>query len=213
MTGNRRLATRQRHRYRNRVLRIVLNSPWSLWILLAVPALAMTYGAASGRSDIMDLLHPSGEMSARLMIVAIAIAPLMSLLGNRGWLVWLMRRRRHFGVAAFGYAVLHLLFYIIDMGTIDDMLAEALAPGIWTGWAAMALMVPLALTSNDASVRALRSGWKRLQRLVYPVAILTVLHWIWVHNNLGPALAHFVPLAFIIAARFFRSSPPKTQGA
>ena len=213
MTGNRRLATRQRHRYRNRVLRIVLNSPWPLWILLAVPALAMTYGAASGQSDIMDLLHPSGEMSARLMIVAIAIAPLMSLLGNRSWLVWLMRRRRHFGVAAFGYAVLHLLFYIIDMGTIDDMLAEALAPGIWTGWAAMALMVPLALTSNDASVRALRSGWKRLQRLVYPVAILTVLHWIWVHNNLGPALAHFVPLAFIIAARFFRSSPPKTQGA
>lgn len=213
MTGNRRLATRQRHRYRNRVLRIVLNSPWPLWILLAVPALAMTYGAASGQSDIMDLLHPSGEMSARLMIVAIAIAPLMSLLGNRSWLVWLMRRRRHFGVAAFAYAVLHLLFYIIDMGTIDDMLAEAMAPGIWTGWAAMALMVPLALTSNDASVRALRSGWKRLQRLVYPVAILTVLHWIWVHNNLGPALAHFVPLAFIIAARFFRSSLPKTQGA
>jgi methionine sulfoxide reductase heme-binding subunit len=194
------------------VLRIVLNSPWPLWILLAVPAVAMAYGAASGQSDIMDLLHPSGEMSARLMIIAIAIAPLMSLLGNQGWLVWLMRRRRHFGVAAFGYAMLHLVFYIVDMGTIDDMLAEALAPGIWTGWAAMALMLPLALTSNDAAVRTLRSGWKRLQRLVYPVAILTLLHWIWVHNNLGPALVHFVPLAFIIAARFIRSSPRKTQG-
>jgi methionine sulfoxide reductase heme-binding subunit len=194
------------------VLRIVLNSPWPLWILLAIPAAAMTWGAVSGQSDIMDLLHPSGEMSARLMIIAMAIAPLMAVFGNKGWLVWLMRRRRHFGVAAFAYALMHLIFYVIDMGNLNDMIAEALAPGIWTGWAAFALMIPLVLTSNDAAMRVLRSGWKRLQRLAYPAAVLTVLHWIWVHNNFGPALVHFVPLAFIVAARFIRSTTRKTQG-
>lgn len=194
-------------------MRIILNKNWLLWLLLAMPAAAMCWGAASGRADIMDLLHPSGEFSARLMILAMAIAPLTAVLGPRPWLAWLLRRRRHFGVAAFAYAGLHLLFYVIDMGTIDDMLAEILAPGIWTGWAAFFVMLPIAATSNDRAMQALRSGWKRVQRLVYPAAVLTLLHWIWVHNNLGPALAHFVPLAFILAARFILPFTRKPQGA
>lgn len=172
----------------------------------------MIFGGSTGQVDASDLLHPSGEMSARLMIVAIALGPLMALFGPRSGLVWLVRRRRHFGVAAFAYAVLHLVFYIIDMGNIDDMLAEILAPGIWTGWLAFGLMLPLALTSNEAAVRALKAGWKQLQRLVYPVAVLTLLHWIWVHNNVGPALVHFVPLILVVAARFFLSLTPTKQG-
>lgn len=173
----------------------------------------MIFDGVTGRVDAADLLHPSGETSARLMIVAISLGPLIAVFGSRRWLVWLVRRRRHFGVAAFAYAVLHLIFYVIDMGNIDDMLAEILAPGIWTGWAAIGLMLPLALTSNEIAVRALKAGWKRLQRLVYPVAVLTLLHWVWVHNNLGPALVHFVPLMLIIAARFVLSLSPTKQGA
>lgn len=198
--------------YRDAVLRIILNSAWPLWLLLAVPAVMMIAGLSSGQSDVMDLLHPSGEMSARLMIVAMAIAPAIAVFGNRPWLLWMLRRRRHFGVAAFFYALLHLVFYVIDMGALDDILAEALAPGIWTGWAAFALMLPLALTSNDAAMKAMKAGWKRLQRLAYPAAVLTLLHWIWVHNNLGPALVHFVPLAMILAARFFRVRHRQPQG-
>jgi methionine sulfoxide reductase heme-binding subunit len=183
-----------------------------LWALLALPALAMLLGLAAGRTDAMELLHPSGETSARLMIVAIAISPLISVFGPRAWLVWLAARRRHIGVAAFLYALLHLVFYVIDMGNVADMLAEALAPGIWTGWAAFAAMLVPAAISNDASMRALKAGWKRLQRLVYPAAVLTLLHWIWVHNNLGPALVHFVPLALIVAVRAFKSLPRAKQG-
>jgi sulfoxide reductase heme-binding subunit YedZ len=95
------------------------------------------------------------------------------------------------------------------MGSLDDILAEFWALGIWTGWAAMLLLVPLAATSNDASVRLMKTGWKRLQRLVYPTAVLVLIHWIFVHNNLGPALVHFVPLMLLVAARFFLT--PKTQ--
>lgn len=195
------------------MLRNILNNRLSFWLILALPALPMLFGVASGRAEAGDLLHPSGETSARLMILAIAINPLITLFGHRGWLDWLAQRRRYLGVAAFGYAAIHLLFYVIDMGTLADMLAEALAPGIWTGWAALALFVPLAITSNDASMRALKAGWKRLQRLVYPAAVLTVLHWIFVHNNLGPALVHFVPLAMIVMARLYLSQTRKPQGA
>jgi len=56
------------------------------------------------------------------------------------------------------------------------------------------IFVPLALTYNDASIRTL-AQIEPLQRFVYPAAVLTLLHWIFVNNDLGPALVHFVPLA------------------
>jgi methionine sulfoxide reductase heme-binding subunit len=159
---------------------------------------------ARGQVDIMDMLHPTGEWSARLMIIAMALGPIVSLLGSRPWLTFLVARRRGIGVAAFCYAVLHLVFYIVDMGNVEDMFAEWLAPGIWTGWAAFAIMLPIALTSNNASMRMLKAGWKRVQRFVYPAAILTLLHWIWVHNSYAGALVHFIPLALLLLARFVR---------
>lgn len=185
-------------------MRTILNNRLAFWLLLSLPAILLVSGWWQGRIDSMDMLHPTGEWSARLMILAMVLGPLWSILGLKRWLNWLVARRRAIGVAAFSYAVLHLLFYLIDMGNLDDILAEWLAPGIWTGWAAFALMLPLALTSNDASMRWLRAGWKRLQRLVYPAALLTLLHWIWVHNSYAGALAHFVPLGLLLLARFIK---------
>lgn len=193
-------------------MRALLNSKPLFWLLVALPALAMLNALASGATDLSDLLHPTGETSARLMIAAMTIAPLIAVIGAQGWLRWLLARRRALGVAAFGYALLHLIFYVIDMGTLDDMLAEFAAPGIWTGWVAFVLMIPLALSSNDASMRALRAGWKKLQRLAYPAALFSLAHWIFVHNNLGIALAHFAPLAIVLVLRFFVSRPQPKQG-
>jgi sulfoxide reductase heme-binding subunit YedZ len=195
------------------VLRIILNKKPTFWLLLAIPALLMLRRYASGDVIAMDMLHPTGEWAARLMIFAMVLSPLVSLLGPKPWLNWLVQRRRALGVAAFAYSVLHLLFYLIDMGNLDDILAEFWALGIWTGWAAMLLFVPLAVTSNDASMRKLKVGWKQLQRLVYPAAVLVLVHWIFIHNNLVPALVHFVPLALLVAARFFLSPKPLPKGA
>ncbi len=182
-------------------MRTILNNRLTLWAVLAVPAFMMMLAFAGGESDFADLLHPTGETSARLMIFAMMLSPLAAVIGQPGWLRWLIARRRYFGVAAFLYALLHLIFYVIDMQTLTDMLAEFAAPGIWTAWAAFALMVPLAITSNDAAVRWLRSGWKRLQRLAYPAAVLTLLHWGFVHNGWAGALIHFIPLAVLLALR------------
>ena len=195
------------------MLRIILNKKSTFWLLLAIPALLMLRRYASGDVIAMDMLHPTGEWAARLMIFAMVLSPLVSLLGPKPWLNWLVQRRRALGVAAFAYSVLHLLFYLIDMGNLDDILAEFWALGIWTGWAAMLLFVPLAVTSNDASMRKLKAGWKQLQRLVYPAAVLVLVHWIFIHNNLVPALVHFVPLALLVAARFFLSPKPQPKGA
>lgn len=185
------------------MLRIILNKKLTFWTLLCLPALLMLRPFFFGDLIAMDMLYPTGEWSARFMIAAMVLSPLLSILGARPWLSWLIQRRRALGVAAFAYATLHLVFYIIDMGNLDDILAEFLALGIWTGWAAMLLFVPLAVTSNDASMRALKAGWKRLQRLVYPAAVLVLVHWIFIHNNLGPALVHFIPMMLLVTARYF----------
>lgn len=198
--------------YRNCVLRTILNNHLFFWLLLALPALLMLASYGRGQTSAMELLHPTGEFSARFMILAMMLGPLVTLFGAKPWLNWLLARRRYFGVAAFAYALLHLIFYIIDMETLANMLAEIGALGIWTGWVAMLLFVPLALTSNNAAMRALKAGWKRLQRLVYPTAVLVLIHWIFVHNNLGPALIHFIPLVLLIAARALRSPSPLNQG-
>jgi sulfoxide reductase heme-binding subunit YedZ len=108
-----------------------------------------------------------------------------------------MKRRRSFGLAAFGYAILHLLFYIIDMEALEPILVEFWAPGIWTGWAALLVFVPLAITSNNASMRRLKQGWKRLQRLAYIAALLTLAHWLLIHDGFAGAMAHFVPLLIL----------------
>lgn len=176
-----------------------------LWALLAVPAAlivhryATTPGIWPG-----DLLHPTGEWSARFIIVALMLTPLAELFPRVVAIRWLVRHRRAFGVAAFGYAVLHLIFYVLDMETVAAMLAEVGAPGIWTGWLALLCMVPPALASNDAAMRLLRRNWKRVQRLAYPAAILTLAHWILVHDGLASALIQFAPLILLQLIRLFR---------
>lgn len=182
----------------------------ALWAVLAIPA-AIWLAQALGMDpyDWEELLHPTGELSARLLIVALALTPLVQLFPSAQPLRWLIRHRRAFGVAAFGYAALHTGLYLGAMGNLDDILAEALAIGIWPGWVAFALMLPLALTSNDAAMRALGAGWKRLQRLAYPAAILTLVHWIFIHNNRWTALAHFAPLAALELLRLSRRFTPR----
>ena len=120
--------------------------------------------------------------------------------------MWMMRRRRYFGVAAFFYAAVHTVFYIVDMNSLQAMLDEFWALGIWTGWAAFFIFVPLAIPSNDLSQRLMLSWWKPLQRWVYPAAVLTLLHWMFVHNEFGPAMVHFVPLALLEIYRIWKIS-------
>lgn len=82
------------------------------------------------------------------------------------------------GVASFAYAAGHTVIYLTRKAQLDIILNELAAPYILMGWLALALFIPLAITSNDASMRRMKRGWKRLHRLVYPAAILVFLHWV-----------------------------------
>jgi len=191
----------------------IFNTPYFFWAILALPAVLMLYALLTGSADPERLLHLTGEFAARFMIIAMMITPLRMIFPRASWLVWLMRHRRHLGVAAFIYAVIHTVLYVIDLGALQPILDEFWALGIWTGWLAFFIFVPLAMSSNDASQRWLLARWKQLQRFVYPAALLTLVHWIFVHNNLGPALVHFLPLAGLEVWRVWKTYSNRKQPA
>ena len=174
-------------------------SPFWLWLVLALPALgfAVLITTSDDPNVVHELLHPTGEFSARFMIIAMLASPLVLLL--RGWRgpLWLKRNRRYFGIAAFGYAAMHTVLYLIDEGTPARIIADLSKIYIWTGWLAFLIFIPLAVTSMDYFVRRMGPSWKMLQRTTYIAAILTLIHWAALHdwNGIGPALVHFAPLA------------------
>lgn len=184
----------------------ILNHPYTFWALLSLPAIPMVTGLTSGDPEALhDLLHPTGEFAARFMIIAMMITPLTMLF--KGWRGprWLMKRRRYLGVAAFGYAALHTVLYLIDEGVVALTGGELSRLYIWTGWLAFLIFVPLAVTSTDGWVRTLGPRWKTLQRYVYGAAVLTLIHWAALHDwgGVAPALVHFLPLGMLEAYRIW----------
>jgi sulfoxide reductase heme-binding subunit YedZ len=180
--------------------------PYGLWALFALPGVAMTFAIFTSDTPaamIHQMIHPSGEFSARFLIVAMMATPLAMLL--RGWRgpQWMKRNRRYLGVAAFGYALLHTILYLIDKAALDPVLTDLPKVYIWTGWVAFLIFVPLAMTSHDWFVRKMGRWWKWLQRWTYAAAVLTLAHWAALHDWRGvtPALVHFGPLIALEAYR------------
>lgn len=188
-----------------KLLRNIGNNHLLFWLVLALPSIILTKRLIDGQ-DPEWLLHPTGEFSARLLIIALMLTPALRvshLIGGFGSNIvrWFIARRRAIGVASFCYALAHTILYVVDLASISKLLEEFTEHAIWTGWLAIFIFIPLAITSNDYSVRRLRLRWKPLQRLVYIAAIATLLHWMFIHGNYKGALIQFFPLAFLQAIR------------
>jgi sulfoxide reductase heme-binding subunit YedZ len=189
--------------------------PYGLWVLFALPGIAMTVAifTAENPAVLGQMVHPSGEFSARFLIVAMMATPLAILL--RGWRgpQWMKKNRRYLGVSAFGYALLHTILYLMDKAELDPVLSDLPKFYIWTGWIAFVIFVPLAITSHDWFVRRMGKWWKRLQRWTYAAAVLTLAHWAALNDwgGVAPALVHFGPLialeAYRVWYRYLRSTP------
>ncbi|QUS58405.1 sulfite oxidase heme-binding subunit YedZ [Pseudovibrio brasiliensis] len=183
-------------------LRALWNSPYTFWFILALPGLPIIGGLLREGEKLEHLLHPSGEFAARFLIVSLMITPLMFLTKGQRWVRWLLARRRYIGVAAGCYAALHLAIYLLDKGSLGPILEDLVKIGIWTGWLASLIFIPLTITSNDWSISKLGRSWKSLQKLAYPAAALVLAHWILLDFKIGPALVHFTPLILLQAYRY-----------
>jgi methionine sulfoxide reductase heme-binding subunit len=181
-------------------------SPYWLWAVLALPVMGMISPLFDENTRALrGVLHGSGEFAARFMIISMMATPLLYLTKGSRFARWLRANRRYFGVAAFGYAAVHTLAYILAEETLDRVLAEATAFDMLTGWLAFFIFIPLAATSMDYAVRGLGTWWKPVQRWTYAAAVLTLLHWASLHNWGGwvPAAVHFAPLAALTSYRLW----------
>ncbi|MDL5031630.1 protein-methionine-sulfoxide reductase heme-binding subunit MsrQ [Pelomonas sp. APW6] len=156
------------------------------WLLLA--AMLDRLGANPAEALIRGL----GDWTLRLLWLTLAITPLREALRQPA----LARLRRMLGLFTAFYASLHLLAYgWLDMGLVPQDIARDIAkrPFILVGFLAWAGLLPLAATSFNRAIRALGAArWQRLHRLVYGIAGLALLHFVWMragkHHFVEPAV-------------------------
>ena len=186
----------------------LLNSPYATWLVLALPAPALLADFVYDDRYYAEIMYESGLLATQLMLLALAITPAMRLCRN--WpsalkpLRWLQKRRRYLGVASFGYAALHTLFYIRETGAAELIWLELEEVSLLVGWLAILAMLAPAATSNDWSVAQLGKNWKRLQMMAYVATTLTALHWWLIGQFLDEMLLWLAPLALLQAPRLLR---------
>ncbi|MDP3738138.1 MAG: ferric reductase-like transmembrane domain-containing protein [Hyphomonadaceae bacterium] len=181
-------------------MKILAGAP-VLWIILAAPGALLVQRYAASAVSYGEFIHWSGDISVWLLIVSLAVSPLRRVIRGE-FSAWLGKRRRDLGVAVFGYAAGHLGAYLLRKADAALIWKEGVEPGLLTGWIALAIFLALALTSNNISVRWLKSGWKRLHWFVYAGAILTAAHWLLTAFDPMAAIVHAVIIAILLALRF-----------
>ena len=180
----------------------------AVYVVGFVPAVWTFYAGVMdqlGADPMRTLEQTLGLWALRFLVATLAITPLRQLFG-----VNLLRYRRAVGLLAFYYAALHLLTYLVlDQGLdVAAIWADIVKrPYITIGMATFVVLVPLAVTSNNASIRRLGGqSWARLHRLVYPAAIGAVLHFILVVKAWPPEpLVYGAIVAVLLGYRLVRS--------
>ncbi|MFY0308682.1 protein-methionine-sulfoxide reductase heme-binding subunit MsrQ [Leisingera sp. D0M16] len=175
---------------------------WAVYLLGALPAPWLFYLGLTGGlgvEPIKALEHEYGELALQLLILTLAISPLRRLLGLN-----LMKFRRAVGLLCFFYVLCHLLVWLVlDVQILGQILTDiAKRPYITIGMGAFVLMLPLALTSNNLSVRKLGRAWSRLHRLTYAAAVLGAVHFVMVSKGFQiEPLIYLGLVLFLLALR------------
>jgi len=158
-----------------------------------------------GSNPVKEVEHFLGEWTLRFIIASLTVTPLRQV---TGW-NWLAKHRRTLGLFAFGTLMLHWLTYaLLDVqlnwgDLVKDLMKR---PYIMIGMAALLCMIPLALTSTRDSIRRLGGRrWNRLHKLIYPIAILGVIHfWMSVKRDIEDPLMYATCIAVLLAWRVVR---------
>jgi sulfoxide reductase heme-binding subunit YedZ len=131
-----------------------------------------------GANPIEFVTRSTGTWALVFLCITLAITPLRLITGWSG----LIKLRRMFGLFCFFYACLHFLiwFWLDQNLDLQAMWADVLKrPFITMGFTTFVLLIPLALTSNLFSVRALGRRWSLLHKLVYVIACTAMIHYWW----------------------------------
>lgn len=155
-----------------------------------------------GANGVNNALHITGILSLVFLFISLVITPLRAITGWNSIIAY----RRALGLYGFAYAALHFGIYVLldRTGNVADTVQEILSRRfLMVGFVALALMLPLAVTSTNAMIRKLGPRrWKLLHRLAYVVTILGVVHYyMLVKSDVRQPLAFAAVLAPILGFR------------
>lgn len=184
---------------------IALIAPFAYLAFLWTMMLTNTDPYIMGFNPVQWTHRYLGDTAIRILLVTLAISPIRDI---TGWAPITLIRRR-IGLAAFFYAALHMLAYLgLDREWSLAKLWEdiSIRTYIMLGMAALALMIPLAITSTNGMIRRLgRKTWDRLHWLIYPLAILAAAHNLLMVKVIdGDPTTHAVILAVLLLWRVGR---------
>lgn len=173
-------------------------------ILLCLPVLNLAwrwYDDDLGARPVTEATHITGDWAVVFLLTSLALTPARSVFD---WMP-LVQIRRRIGVAAGLYAVLHFFIYVADQKWNLIVVALEIAKRFYLtiGFAALLILVALAITSTDGWQKRLKRSWKRLHWLIYPGAVLAILHFfIQSKANVGEATVAAGLFAWLMIWRF-----------
>jgi sulfoxide reductase heme-binding subunit YedZ len=173
-------------------------------IALCLPALHLAwrwYTDDLGARPVTEATHITGDWTVVFLLMSLALTPARSLFD---WMP-LVQIRRRIGVAAALYAGLHFLIYVADQKWNLIVVALEIAKRFYLtiGFVALLALVMLAVTSTDGWQKRLKRNWKRLHWLIYPAAVLAILHFfIQSKANVGEATVAAGLFAWLMIWRF-----------
>ncbi len=147
-------------------------------LLIALPGAltaARLAGGDLGPRGVHAAILIIGHWTIRFLLITLAVTPARALFD----LPRVVQLRRMLGVGTACYAVAHLTLYAADNNFHLLHVASEIARRFYLtiGFVALLGLLALAITSTDGWQRRLRGNWKRLHKLVYPVAVLGLLHY------------------------------------
>lgn len=176
------------------------------WVALVclLPLLRLVglgFSGGLGANPIEFITRSTGTWTLIGLLVTLSVTPLRRLTGRAD----LVRYRRMLGLFAFFYACLHFVTYVwLDQFFNPAAIARDIVkrPFITVGFTAFVLLLPLAVTSTHAMMRRLGRRWQQLHRLIYVVALLGVIHFLWlVKKDLTEPLIFGGVLALLLTLR------------
>ncbi|MEZ5549831.1 MAG: protein-methionine-sulfoxide reductase heme-binding subunit MsrQ [Pseudomonadales bacterium] len=142
-----------------------------------------------------------GQWSIRLLLATLAVSTLRRLFNQPR----LLRVRRMLGLFAFTYVGLHFCAYLGLLAEFDwALILEDLTERTYiiAGFLALALLIPLAITSTNGWQRRLKLRWRNLHQLIYPICGLALLHLWWLtKDGYGEPIAYLLIYLILIADR------------
>jgi methionine sulfoxide reductase heme-binding subunit len=182
----------------------------ALFVIFLIPLARLIYFGLTdglGANPIEFITRSTGTWTLVGLLTTLSVTPLRRLSGQN----WLIRIRRLLGLFAFFYASLHFTTYIwLDQFFDPRSIAKDIVkrPFITVGFTAFVLLLPLAFTSTNAMMKRLGRTWQRLHRLVYLIATLGVMHYLWlVKKDITSPLIYGTVLCLLLLLRF----PPLSQ--